>query len=177
MEQVASLLYYIGTGVTLFNLTLHCFISIRYLSPVSAADTDPGSGAFLNPWSEIRDGKKIRIRNHFDPGSGIREGRIRATNSLCASPLHTEIAYLYCSSKRGNTTKKRRRLKFKNKSNLGRQCTGRIFWSKMLWQKIYTVNLLNYRYPGTGTGQSNPDSRSGAGFRKKKPESRYALCN
>jgi hypothetical protein len=44
------------------------------LVPVSVADPDPGSGAFLPPGSGIRDGAMV--------GSGIRDKQTKFVNSL-----------------------------------------------------------------------------------------------
>ncbi len=52
-----------------FLYTVLGAVSIKIEWLYTVADLDPGSGAFLNPRSGIRDGYKIRIRD-TDPGSG-----------------------------------------------------------------------------------------------------------
>jgi hypothetical protein len=95
-------------------------LTILYTPPYkpdgSVADPDPGSGAFLTPGSGMNNPveslnltglkkylnslMRIQIRNLFDPGSGIQNGKIRIwINTL--DPQHSLIDHLksFCELK------------------------------------------------------------------------------
>jgi hypothetical protein len=109
MEQVASVRHYIGAGVILFNFTLYISILLQ-LSP------SPLISIHILPHYLYVLSISLSLHN-FKRGSA----KVGA-HCLLIQKLPSNIVLESVTENDEEQT-----VKFNNKSNLGRQCTGRIF--------------------------------------------------